>query len=50
MYREKIYQLHTTQRQLPQPQNNLEKMNPSRNRDNLQYKKTADLAEPVHEN
>ena len=49
MYMEKFYQLHTAQRQLPQPLNNLKKWIP-RNRENLRYKKTADLAESVHEN
>ena len=49
MYRDKFYQLHTAQRQLPQPLNNLENESP-RNRGNLQYKKTVDLAESVHEN
>ena len=38
MYREKFNQLHTAQRQLQQPLNNLEKWIP-KNRENLRYKK-----------
>ena len=41
MHGEKFYQLHTEQRQLLRPLNNLEKGS-FRNRENLQYKKTAD--------
>ena len=47
MYVEKFYQLHMVQRQLLRPLNNLENGS-FRNRDNLQYNKTADLVGQIY--